>query len=347
MDELVKKIKYIEDFAPGDQVSDIFVLSNAQQGQAKNGPYWRLVFQDLSGDIEAKIWSPASSDYESFVSGEFYYVRGRVTSYREKNEFSPDFVRKLEDSEVSTLNLSDFVPSSNFLPDEMYAELNDLCQKEINHKPLKRFIQLVLKDPEIQDLFKRAPAAKMMHHAYAGGLLEHTLSVAKLCMKIADHYPDLDRQILMAGAICHDLGKIWELSSGLAVDYTDQGRLIGHINIVLEKIQPMLVKSKLENEYKEHLQHLILSHHGFLEFGSPRLPATKEAFVLHYADNIDAKLQQLENALEAVEDESGWSNYVSGLDRFVFRPLPVPNNKNTQNKSNKNNEVPKNQLSLI
>lgn len=307
----------------GSEVADVFVLSAAQQGQARNGPYWRLEFRDASGSIGGKIWSPQSQAYPDLSPGMPVQVKARVTSYRDRLELAVDSMRILSDDEFASLDLSLFMPSSPFQPDAMLEELLALCRKELTHKPWRRFITSLLSDADTAARLRMAPAAKAMHHAYAGGLLEHTLSVARLCMRIADHYLRLDRQVLLAGAICHDLGKIWELTSGLTVDYTQAGRLIGHISLALEKLAPFLKKSGLEPDLVEHLQHLILSHHGTHEFGSPRLPATAEALILHYADNIDAKLQQVDAALAGVE-EKGWSAYNPPLERFLFRAAPTP-----------------------
>jgi 3'-5' exoribonuclease len=207
----------------------------------------------------------------------------------------------------------------------MLAELLALARKTLAHKPWRKLITSLLTDEEIAAALRAAPAAKGMHHAYAGGLLEHTLSVCRLCLRIAEHYPQLDRQALFAGAVCHDLGKLWELTPGLAIDYTTPGRLIGHISLMLEHLAPFIKKSGLEPELAEHLQHLILSHHGALEFGSPKLPATAEAMALHYADNMDAKLQQIETALAGLEEGvGGWSAYYPPLERFLFRAMRTP-----------------------
>lgn len=149
--------------------------------------------------------------------------------------------------------------------------------------------------------------------------------MATLCLRFCDHYPDLDRQTLLAGAICHDLGKIWEFSGGLANDYTDAGRLVGHINLCLGKLDRHLAKSGLDEELILHFQHLILSHHGLYEYGSPRLPQTAEAFALHYADNIDAKITQSRSLFGALEDGgSGWSPYQKSLDRQLFLAPKTP-----------------------
>ena len=313
----------ISDLVLGAEVADLFILASAQQGQARNGPFWRLEFRDASGGIGGKIWSPQSQAYPELTAGVPMWVKGRVTSYRDKLELAVEGMRPLDEGESSALDLSLFMPASPFSPSAMLEELLTLCRRELTHKPWRKLITSLLSDEDIASRLRLAPAAKAMHHAYAGGLLEHTLSVARLCLRLADHYPQLDRQALLAGAVCHDLGKIWELSSGLTVDYTQAGRLVGHIFLVLEKLAPFIKKSGLEPDLAEHLQHLILSHHGTHEFGSPRLPATAEALALHYADNIDAKLQQVGAALAGVE-ENNWSAYNPPLERFLFQAAPTP-----------------------
>ena len=316
----IHKQQFVSALQPGDLVDDVFMLSAARQGQAKNGPYWHVFFQDASGSIDGKIWSPLSLEFPELPAGEPFFVAARVTTYRDKAELAISGMRALSEQQKLTLSLADFLPSSPYDIHAMYADLRALCRAILHHRPLAEFMERVLEHPEIAPLFKVAPAAKAMHHAYAGGLLEHTLSVARLTMHLADQYPQLDRQILLAGAICHDLGKIWELSSGLVIDYTDEGRLLGHIMLALEKLTPLMRECGLEKPLVEHLQHLIVSHHGTLEFGSPKLPATAEAIVLHYADNIDAKLQQVGDALTGFdEQDSGWSPYNKGLERFLFK----------------------------
>ena len=314
---------FVSDLSLGSEVAELFILSAAQMGQAKNGPYWRLEFRDASGALEGKIWSPQSQAYPELQSGMAVQVQGRVISYRDKLELAVDSLRILSAEEKAGLDMACFMPASPHSPENMLEELKGLAGKTLSHKPWRKLIVSVLDDAQIGSLLRVAPAAKSIHHAYAGGLLEHTLSVAQLCLKIADQYPALDRQALFAGAVCHDLGKIWELSPGLSIDYTTTGRLIGHISLLLEKLAPFIKKSDLEPELAEHLQHMILSHHGEREFGSPCLPATAEALALHYADNIDAKMQQVAEALSGVE-AGGWSAYNTALERFLFKVSHTP-----------------------
>ncbi len=326
---ILEKRRFVESLTPGMEVSDLFLIAVAQQAQAKNGPYWRLEFRDAHGSISGKIWSPQSQNYPEISPG-IALVTGRVTSYRDQPEIAVDSIRPLTAEESAGLDLSLFMPAAARSPHDMLKDLGRLAVGALSHEPWKRFVAAVLADPEIARALPTAPAAKAMHHAYVGGLLEHTLSVCGLCMRLCDHYPALDRQTLFAGALCHDLGKIWELSPGLVADYTTQGRLIGHMSIALERLAPLMHEAGLEPEYADHLRHLILSHHGTREFGSPVLPATAEALALHYADNVDAKLNQIESTLNTAlgTAETGWSAYVPALERTLYRAPKSPEPEN-------------------
>lgn len=343
------KIQFITDLKAGQEVASLFLLSSASQGQAKNGPFWKLALRDATGSLEAKIWSPQSQAYPELRAGDMCEVYGRVSIYRERLEIAVDRLRVLSDGEKASIDLADFMPASERSAAEMLEDLRSLCAKTFTHAPWKKFITALLRDEEFTGKLLPAPAAKGMHHVYAGGLLEHTLSVATLCMLLADHYPDLDRQTLLAGAVCHDLGKVWELTQGLNFDYTSEGRLLGHMQLALDYLEPRLRKAGLEPELAVHFKHLILSHHGQHEFGSPRLPSTAEAFILHYADNIDAKMNQIRTALSGVEDgQSGWSAYTPGLDRFLFQSLKSPEKLRTGRQTKKNDdEDDGGQLSLL
>jgi 3'-5' exoribonuclease len=172
-----------------------------------------------------------------------------------------------------------------------------------------------------------APGAKSIHHAYAGGLLEHTLAIMRICRAMAGLYPQVDKEILLVGALCHDLGKAFELSHGISREYTDAGRLLGHIQIGLEVLETFLRKVKdLPEDLAMHLKHLVISHHGELEFGSPCRPQTVEAFILHYADNMDSKINTVQSALTASDgaEATGWSDYHRTLGRYLFQPARTP-----------------------
>lgn len=338
---VTKKSQYIQDLTPGMPVRDYFLIGSATQAQSKNGPYWNLTFQDATGKIEGKIWSPKSMEYPSLEAGQMTRVLGFVESYRDKNQLKVDHM-DLIDPATEGLDYSDFLPTSKVPPEELMEDLEDLITEHMKHAPWKSFCRKVLNDRDIRRRLMLAPGAKTVHHAYIGGLLEHTLQVARVCMALCDVYPDLDRQTLLAGAIFHDFGKAWELSGGLVNDYTDEGRLLGHIQIGQEKLEPFLQRSrKLDEGLKLHFKHLITSHHGEYEFGSPVQPKTPEAFILHHADNIDAKLNIIDQAY-AEMDKTGaeWSPYMRFLDRNVYRAPATPDT------SKKKHDKPENQCLL-
>jgi 3'-5' exoribonuclease len=321
----MEKKQFIRELTPGGTVDGLFLLASAQQKEARNGPYWRIEFRDASGSMESKIWSPLSQQFPHLKAGLLAEVQGRVVVFRERKEIAVDSMRLLDEKQSLKARPEDFMPSRGLDGSAMFMELEELCRQTFTRTPWKKFYRLVLKDEEISSKLPFFPAAKSMHHAYSGGLLEHTLGVCRAALGMADLYPRLDRQTLLAGGLCHDLGKIRELSSGLGIDYTSAGRLAGHIALGLEMLSPLLRKSELEEDLVMHLRHLVLSHHGALEFGSPCLPATAEALALHFADNLDAKMNQTRTALEMVpEGESGWSDFVPGLNRHLFQPAAPP-----------------------
>ncbi len=320
----MEKGHYVKDLTPPCEARGVFAVAQAMLGQSRNGPYWRLVLSDASGMLEAKIWSPLSGEFSEIPTGALAEVRGRVALFRDQPQLSLEAFRLLPLEECAALSLADFVPASPYDPDDMLAELHALAEQEFTHKPWRKFVRAVLNDAELAPAFRVCPAAKSVHHAYAGGLLEHSLGVFRLCRRLADQYPELDRQTLLAGALFHDIGKIREFSGGLVNDYTDEGRLIGHLELGIEMLEPFWRKAGLEPGLVRHLKHLILSHHGEPEYGAVRLPQTAEALVLHYADNIDAKMAQCRSLFAALEGDEGWTPYQNTLSRALFRGPRTP-----------------------
>jgi len=319
---VTQKTRFIAELAPGQPLADIFCIGEARRGQAKNGPFWTLVLEDVSGQVEAKIWSPAAQDYADLRPGQFALVEGQVGSYRDKTQVNVDRLRVLSPEEFAP-DLSQFVASSSEPPEVLLEKLAGLCRTNIAHAPWRKFVAAVLAHPEFRPRLLEAPGAKSVHHGYRGGLLEHTLAVCRLVLAICDHYPALDKDTLLAAACCHDLGKAWELTPGPARDYTDAGRLLGHIVLSLELLDPILTKSGVEPELILHFKHLLVAHHGEYAFGSPRQPQTAEAFVLHFADNIDAKLNQIFGSFET-DAPGAWSPYVRTLERSLYNPVRAP-----------------------
>ena len=289
---LMSQRQCIRDLEVNGEADSVFLLGGASLQQSRNGPYWRLELRDAGGAMEAKIWSPLSASFHDLSAGQLAHVRGRVGLFREQLQLTVEDLRVLTDEEAARVDLAEFMPASPRPVPDMMEELDAMIERELTHAPWKLFVRSVLEDERVRLRLPAAPAAKSVHHAYVGGLLEHMLSVAGLCLRMADHYPELDRQMLCAGALLHDIGKLEEMSGGLVNEYTDAGRFLGHIAQGLIMMEPHLAASGLEPALALHFRHLIASHHGEPEYGSPRQPATAEAFALHYADHTDAKLAQ-------------------------------------------------------
>jgi 3'-5' exoribonuclease len=273
--------------------------------------------------MEAKVWSPLSQAHPNLAPGQLVQVRAQAANYRDKLQLTIDQLSVLD---IAEADLSEFLPPSPVEPQALLDEIEALCRRELTHKPWRSLLKKVLHDEEIRARLLPATGAKAVHHAYAGGLLEHTLAVARTCLALCDLYPHLDRQILLVAAVLHDLGKAWELTSGLACEYTDAGRLLGHIQLGLTRVEPFLARARdLDETLVLHLKHIILSHHGEYEFGSPRRPKTPEAFILHFADNIDAKLNTLAGAYAELEGtEQAWTPFQRYLDRYLYRAPHTP-----------------------
>lgn len=315
----------VKDIVPNIHVAGLFVVGSADLGQSRNGPFWKLLLFDSTGNVEAKIWHPLSAEFPEIVSGCIAFVSGRSSLYRDQLQLAIDQFSPLSEGHMAEIDRRDFMPASPNDPDEMLNDLKTLCLEEFKYPPWRKLILSVLNNPEYRKALVTMPAAKSVHHAYAGGLLEHTLGVCRLCRTIADQYPQLDRQTLLAGAFFHDFGKIREFSTGFVNDYTDQGKLLGHIFLGIQMLDPLMAEAKLDSHLAEHLRHLVISHHGELEYGAARLPQTPEAFALHYADNLDAKLAQCRNAFTAANTEYGtWGPWQRTLERAFFRAKPTP-----------------------
>ena len=300
-------MKYIKDYKEGDRLSDIYLCKHKQSAVTKNGkPYDNVILQDKTGTIDAKIWDPNNAGIEDFDSMDYIEVYGDVTSFQGALQVNVKRVRKCREGEYDP---ADYLPVSKFGIPEMTEDLLkfiDSIKNPYLHGVLEAFF---VKDPEFLKAFQQSSAAKTVHHGFVGGLLQHTLAVTKLCDYYCTQYPILNRDLLLTAAICHDIGKIKELSLFPLNDYTEDGQFLGHIVIgtemVGEKIRqidgfPLL----LANE----LKHCILSHHGELEFGSPKKPAIVEAVALSYADNTDAKMETFTEIMEN-STEKGWLGY--------------------------------------
>jgi 3'-5' exoribonuclease len=314
-----KKSLYAKDIKSGAKVSELFLVSEKTLAYSQKGlPYLNLRLKDKTGELDGKVWENAHEWDKLFRKGEVVQITARALNYKNAVQLSVSDIQKTEEQEVDP---ADFFPVAQRDPDEMFAEMMAYVER-IDNDHLKRLLLAFFADEEILRLFKRAPAAKGFHHVYVGGLLEHTLSVVRLLDVVADHYDNIDRDLLIAGGILHDIGKIYEFSYDSLIDYTDEGRLIGHIVMGVEMLDG---KIKAVDGFPSHLamelRHLILSHHGTLEFGSPKRPKTVEALIVHYIDDMDAKVNSFQKFISdaAHDEESYWTPFNRFFERFIYK----------------------------
>lgn len=340
---------YVKDIRPDTEVSGLFAVSKAGSGTTRNGqPYWNLTLADASGNLEAKIWHPQSAQFDDIPVGALVWAQGHAGLYREQLQLVIERFRLLADEERAAVAPVWLMPASPFPLDGMLEELRALCRAEFSHAPWRKLVHSVFDRQDLMARFRICPAAKGVHHAYIGGLLEHTLGVFRLCRHLADDYAELDRQALLAGALFHDIGKIREFSCDLVIDYTDEGHLVGHLVLGVEILAPFLAASGLEDGLQQHLRHLVLSHHGTRDFGAVQLPQTAEAFALHHADNLDAKLAQCRSLFAPMaEGGSAWTPYQKTLDRSLHRPARTPEAPAGRKRGDKRKPPPEEQCSLL
>ncbi len=304
----------VADLEPRQQVTGLFLVQAKDVRQKKTGePYLALTLIDRTGDIDAKMWDNVADIIDTFDRDDFIRVKGETQLYQNKLQLTVHRIARVDESEV---DLADFLPASKRDPEEMFAELRALIASNGNPH-LRALLENVFADAEIADAFRRAPAAKAIHHNWLGGLIEHVLSLASLARDAARHYPFIDQDLLLAGVVLHDIGKIRELSFARSFNYTTEGSLIGHIQIALR-----LLADKYPPDFPEKLrnliEHLILSHHGQLEFGSPKLPLFPEAMLLHHLDNMDSKMELMRATIARNPLGAEWTGYVPAIERYVL-----------------------------
>lgn len=311
---LIKEIK------DNQNIDGLFLIKELTRAETRTGnPYLMLTITDQTGEIGGRIWEDADRYAQTFRLGQVVQVNGLAQAYRGTLQLKVNSIKAVPEAEVDS---SLFQPQAPGDANARVAELEQLI-KSIKDKHLKKLVQAFFGDDEFLAVFRKAPAAKQMHHAYGGGLLEHTLAVARLADQVASLYPAVDRSLLLAGAILHDLGKIREFGFlSYPFDYTDQGRLMGHAVIAIEMLHDKIRTIKDFPEQRAvTLKHLILSHHGRHEFGAPVVPMMLEAFILHFIDDLDAKLNTI-TRLNAKANTPGyqWTDYQRTLERFLYVP---------------------------
>jgi 3'-5' exoribonuclease len=314
------KSKFVSDIVAGEGIEDLFVLVDKSMAHKRDGnPFLNLTLADKSGQIKGVVWDNVARIAAGAQSGDFVRVSAQAGEYRGVLQLVVKSVAAVPPEGVAP---EDFLPATPRNVDQMFDRLKAVTDT-IASQPLAGLMTALWNDPDIVKRFKRAPAAKMMHHAYVGGLLEHTLSMVLLADKIAGHYGGVDRDLLLVGAVLHDIGKIKELSYRHSLDYTDQGRLLSHIilgiEMVNEKIQAI---PDFPEEQAALIKHMIISHHGAREFGSPEPPKTIEAVLLNYIDEIDSRINGIREFMAADDPNSAWTGYHRLLGRHFYRGVP-------------------------
>lgn len=300
-------MRFINELREDEHIVEYYLCKEKQSLKSKSGKtYYSLKLQDKTGTINAKVWD-LNKDIQSFEQNDFIKIDGTALMYQNEMQLKVTKIRKAQEGEYDG---ADYIPSTDKNVSELYDQLLALIDT-IKDTYLKRLLKIVLIDnKEISDKIKTHSAAKSMHHGYLGGLIEHILSVTQTCDFLAGRYKYVNRDLVLAGAVMHDIGKVYELSPFPANDYTDEGQLLGHIVIGVELATE--ASQQIENFPKETLnllKHLIVSHHGEIEFGSPKKPATIEAIILHCADNLDAKIKMYEESITNDNTNVKWIGY--------------------------------------
>lgn len=308
-------MKFIKELAEGNNIQGVYLCKSKLSTETKNGkPYDSLILQDKTGTLDTKVWEPYSPGIGEYAAGDYIEVVGEVITFNGAKQAKLTRIRKCQEGEYDP---ADYLPCTNKNIGEMYEQVLSYINS-MQNEYLKKLLQsFFVEDEEFIKAFKNSSAAKMVHHGFIGGLLEHTLSVTNLCNYFAGAYPLIKRDLLLTAALCHDIGKTREISAFPENDYTDEGQLLGHIVVGVEMVSEKIrliegFPVKLANE----LKHCIVSHHGELEYGSPKRPALIEAIALNFADNADAKLETITEVLKNA-DSPDWLGYNKFLESNV------------------------------
>jgi 3'-5' exoribonuclease len=308
---------YVRDLREGLKIDDVFAVASKSVANARNGSrYLRLKLTDRTGTIDAVKWNASDAEVMSFGENELMHVRGTAGTYNGELQLTVDSLQKPN----YPVDPADFLRVSERDPDEMLADLR-LILGSVTSPDLSRLVWSFFDDPEFASKFRQAPAAKSVHHAWVGGLLEHTLNVVRSCAALADLYPQADRDLLLTAAALHDIGKIDEYACSVTIRFTDAGHLIGHV-----VGGTMMVKEAAESIEGFNpllslaLQHAVLAHHGTKEFGSPKRPKSLEAYLLHVADDLDAKVEMFRKAISD-SDENGEDGLFTKRHLYLDRPI--------------------------
>ncbi len=308
----------------GDLIEQVFVLASKQIGQTANSKLFiKAECTDATGHIHCRVWNATRDQYERLPQAGYVRVRGRVETYQGHLQLVADVIVPHED--LASLNLSELIKHTKKNVPEMYTRVKAILN-QIQDKQLRALVEEFLSDGDLMKKFIIAPAAMGMHHAWIGGLLEHTASLLELAVLICPRYPDIDQDLVFAGLFLHDIAKTVELSYTAGFDYTDNGRLIGHVvqGAIWIDQKARLAEGKLGHPLRKDLvtvlQHIVLSHHGVPEFGAAVCPKTPEAILINLIDNLDAKTQMAVDAVAAPAEDNTWTEYQKAFNTKLYRP---------------------------
>lgn len=308
---------WIRDLQPGTDIEECYVVRSKDVRQRRGGgPYLAAKLGDKTGEVAALVWENVEQLGKILEIGAVVGIKGQVQRYNNRLQV---VIRRAETLAADRVDESLFVRSSSVDVDVLWRQVMSLIE-EMEDQHLRQLLFRVTSDPEVAERLRVAPAARGMHHAFRSGLLEHTVSMSTMGRQLAEHY-SLNKDLVVAGCLLHDLGKIWELDISSSIEYTDEGRLLGHLTMEVLYVDRLI--SELESfpdELRRQLLHILLAHHGEYEYGSPRRPKTPEALLVHMMDLLDSKMEGMLEAINADGDpEAAWSPYSRILDRFIYR----------------------------
>jgi 3'-5' exoribonuclease len=311
------KTPFVTDLGSEQVITTFFLVHEKEIRNTREGKsYLRLELGDRSGTIEARMWDLFETIAKDINRDDFVKVQARVEIFRNKPQLALQQVRRAKPEEI---DLVDFLPHTKEDVDKLYERLVEFAQS-IGNSWLKTLVTGIVSDPKIAPRYKRAPAAKVMHHAFIGGLLEHVVGLCALAQLLATQYVELDVDLLLTAAMLHDVGKLDELCYERAIGYTTEGQLLGHIVMELEAVSRAIdAIAGFPAPLKTVVQHMLISHHGQYEFGSPKLPMIREAMVFHYMDDLDSKMAAVRAALGSGAGDDQWSAYSTALGRKFLR----------------------------
>ena len=326
----MKKL-FVNEIKENDKVESIFLVKQKSISFTKAGnPYLNLTMIDKTGEVNGKVWEQAEKLAKLFQKDDFVKIKSTAVTYQNSLQLNISSIIPLSPSEIDITN---FLPQAKNDIEQTFLKLKAIIE-EVSNAHLKKLLDLFIADDQLIRLFKLAPAAKKMHHVYLGGLLEHTLSLSNLILQISKHYEGLNVDLLLTGGILHDIGKIHELTYSRSFDYSDSGRLIGHITLGVEMINEKIrLIPDFPQELDIELRHLIISHHGEYQYGSPKRPKTLEAFILYYLDDLDAKVEEIQSFIQREEEnQSKCAGYHQMLERFIYKTLDSKDHKDSESK---------------